>query len=355
MLKSEVEQFFLSKNNTEHLHIHVAIDYIKKIFSYIDTYFSQVYSNVVMCDCVPEKKFKDVIYLKNNIDNPEQIEINYFNFTANFWDSLRKNKNDFKNQGIQLEQAKESTNKDDIEKIILICGCISPSQIIDDTTLKEIFSCVEALSATKKSSMKRDYTLQTIIEFLECKEEFELLSAAETEETSNNDEHSIKIQYLYNKLKVNFFYLLKIFFSLTESYRPGALLGMFVFDTIKIFLLCNIELSGDPLEICEERNIIYANWIIKNKHVHRDPKQSSLLLSVQNNDDEMIEFLIRKQKELKVNINVKNENGDTALSLGLKYGHFKIVDLLIRARIDVNTKNNEGGRFNLLCCRLWLC
>ena len=254
LLKEEIEHFFLSKNDTEHLSIHGAIDYIKKIFSYIDAHFTQ---------------------------------------------------------------------------------------IIDDNTLKEIFSCVGPLSATKKSSTKKDCTWQAIIEFLECKEDFELLSSAEIAEEPNNGGRLTKIQYLHKRLKVNFLNLIngslleaQDFISKNKSHQVG--LGMCVFDTIKI------GLNGDPLENILEI-ITYCRWIIINENVHNDPKEAPLLWAVKNDDDEVANFLIREQKELKVNINVKNEDGDTALSLALKYGHFKMVDLLIQARVEVNTRNKAGN------------
>ena len=65
--QAEALYFFISENDTENLYKHVAIDYIQKIFSYVETYLSPRYSRVVMCDCLPEKKFKDIIYLTNNI------------------------------------------------------------------------------------------------------------------------------------------------------------------------------------------------------------------------------------------------------------------------------------------------
>ena len=54
-------------------------------------------------------------------------------------------------------------------------------------------------------------------------------------------------------------------------------------------------------------------------------------------------LFIELLKHAKVNVNLQNKNGDTALCVSSKYGRSKVVVELLRHReVNVNLQNNDG-------------
>ena len=80
---------------------------------------------------------------------------------------------------------------------------------------------------------------------------------------------------------------------------------------------------------------------IQTNNAQMDSKDRELLLISKKGDKEkLLELLSSKQ----VNINFQNENGWSALHFACDEGNLKIVDILIKSRINLNLKTNEKKR-----------
>lgn len=77
-----------------------------------------------------------------------------------------------------------------------------------------------------------------------------------------------------------------------------------------------------------------------------ETRQTALHYAVKSNSIGCIEEFIVCNGEDKINFNIKDNNGDTPLSLALNEGYQDLVPTLIKGKADVNVKN--GKEFTLL-------
>eukprot|EP00833_Pecoramyces_ruminatium_P001647 jgi/Orpsp1_1/1175679/evm.model.c7180000054793.1 len=91
----------------------------------------------------------------------------------------------------------------------------------------------------------------------------------------------------------------------------------------------------------EENEAKISEWIGREEKEKTERKmmENELILACYFTDEERIENLIKKQK---VNVNVKNKDGDTPLIIACYFNHKSIIELLVANGAKVNVENNYG-------------
>lgn len=72
------------------------------------------------------------------------------------------------------------------------------------------------------------------------------------------------------------------------------------------------------------------------------PKEERFLKAAENGDLKKIKSMLNKEINIKTLINAVDKENNTALILASKFGYDEIVKILIENGADINIKNNDG-------------
>jgi len=113
--------------------------------------------------------------------------------------------------------------------------------------------------------------------------------------------------------------------------------------------------NGDTLIAisCEKRNLNIIKYLIKKgakTDINNSTGNSLLNIVCKTESKESLEILNYFIKELKIDINSKDKNGNTPLLIACYFGNIEIISKLLESGANINIQNNYGDSPLMISC-----